>query len=392
MPPPLTWTADLEAWATDRQREYLRGVIEHGSLRAAARAHGWTLSAVHKSLTALRKKAATKGWSPEHDMTRTVPDPFVVRGTSTLYDADGKPKLQWVKSKLDDERYQLALRAAVEAMAEDVPRVRQSRAPKGVRAELCNVYTLTDCHVGMLAWSPEAGADWDLKIAERTLVEAFGYLVEASPPAEVGVVAELGDFLHFDSLEAVTPTNRHVLDADGRYSKVVTVAVRTLRAVVGLALAKHKRVVVLLAEGNHDMASSVWLRHLFQLLYEREPRVTVLDSPLPYYVHQHGRTMLAWHHGHLRKAQQLPGLFAARFPREWGASTRRYCHVGHRHHVEEREHDGMIVIQHPTLAAPDAYAARGGWISDRTITAITYHAEYGQTARNTVVPEMIKAG
>jgi DNA repair exonuclease SbcCD nuclease subunit len=164
-----------------------------------------------------------------------------------------------------------------------------------------------------------------------------------------------------------------------------------LRHVIDRALENHAKVIVLMAEGNHDMASSVWLRHLFGLLYENEPRVDVMDSELPYYVHTHGETMLAFHHGHLKKNDQLPLLFAAQYPKEWGNTTKRYCHTGHRHHVEEKEHSGMMVIQHATIAARDAYAARGGWIAERKIKAITYHKEYGETSTVTCTPEMLEA-
>jgi hypothetical protein len=99
--------------------------------------------------------------------------------------------------------------------------------------------------------------------------------------------------------------------------------------------------------------------------------------------------MLAFHHGHLKKNDQLPILFAAQFPKVWGETTKRYAHCGHRHHAEEKEHSGLTVIQHPTLAARDAYASRGGWIAERQVTAITYHSEYGQVARVTVTPEMV---
>jgi hypothetical protein len=40
----------------------------------------------------VKRKAAIAGYSPEHDMTRTVPEPFVVRGTSTYYDKEGQPR------------------------------------------------------------------------------------------------------------------------------------------------------------------------------------------------------------------------------------------------------------------------------------------------------------
>lgn len=82
-------------------------------------------------------------------------------------------------------------------------------------------------------------------------------------------------------------------------------------------------------------------------------------------------------------------LFAAQFPVEWGGSLHRYCHTGHCHHYDDKEHSGMRVIQHSTLASRDAYAARGGWIAQRQITAITYHNEYGQVATVTVTPDML---
>jgi hypothetical protein len=243
----------------------------------------------------------------------------------------------------------------------------------------------------MLAWHKEGGEDWDLNIAERTLVGCFEQMVISSPSASTCVIAQLGDFLHYDSaLAAVTPQSGHSLDADGRMPKMVKTAIRILRTVVARALEKHQKVVLLLAEGNHDISSSVWLRAMFQALYENEPRVQVIDSELPYYVYQHGSTMLAWHHGHLSKNNTLPILFASQFPKMWGATTKRYAHCGHRHHVEEKEHNGMTVIQHSTLAARDAYAARGGWLSDRNVTSITYSNKYGQVARNTVTPEMLE--
>jgi hypothetical protein len=242
----------------------------------------------------------------------------------------------------------------------------------------------------MLAWHKEGGEDWDLNIAERTLVGCFEQMVKSSPEASTCVVAQLGDFLHYDSaLSAVTPQSGHSLDADGRMPKMVKTAIRILRTVVDRALKKHQTVVLLLAEGNHDISSSVWLRAMFQALYENEPRIQVIDSELPYYVYQHGKTMLAWHHGHLSKNNALPILFASQFPKMWGSTTKRYAHCGHRHHVEEKEHSGMTVIQHSTLAARDAYASRGGWMSERHVTSITYSDKYGQVARNTVTPEMI---
>jgi hypothetical protein len=380
--------AQLASYATVRQLEYLEAIEKHGSHTKAAKALGVHRSAVDRSILALQRQAALKGYSPGHDMTRTVPDGFKVKGVSSLY-VDGKLSSQWVKSSADEDRRQELIRAAYEAMAEDLPRAFPIAANANYEQHLATLYTLTDSHVGMLAWAQETGADWDLKIAEATLTGCFQRMIDGSPAARVGFVNQLGDFLHSDGLVPVTPTSGHVLDQDGRYTKLVETAVRILRRVIQMALEKHEKVIVLMAEGNHDMASSVWLRVMFKALFENEPRVEVIDSPLPYYVYQHGKTMLAFHHGHLKKNDGLPILFASQFPKVWGETTKRYAHCGHRHHVEEKEHSGITVIQHPTLAARDAYAARGGWIAERQVSAITYHAEYGQVGRVTVTPEML---
>jgi|694.fasta_scaffold03608_55 hypothetical protein len=381
----------LKEWATPRQIEYIDAINKAGGWRKAAKALGINSHQVlMTSIKNIKARAAKQGYSPKHDMTHTVPSPFVVRGTSTLYDEDGKAKLQWVKTRLDEERVEQAIREAIDALSQDVIRVNPVQKPKNVSQSLANLYTLTDCHVGMKAWAAECGDDWDLTIAEQVLSAAFGHLIDSCPPAKIGIVNQLGDFLHFDSLDSVTPQHRNLLDSDSRFPKVVSVAVRILRHIISTALTKHEQIIVVISEGNHDMASSVWLRHLFSLLFENEPRVKVIDEVTPYFALSLGNTMLAFHHGHLSKNTALPMLFAATYPKMWGETTKRYCHTGHRHHVEEKEHNGMTVIQHPTIAARDAYAARGGWIADRAMTAITYHEKYGQVARTTVTPEMLQ--
>lgn len=379
----------LLEFCTEAQRQVLESCIKHGSLTAGALALGRNRGAGLEALRAAEKKAAIHGYSPQHDLTHVVAPGFVAKGHSTLYDGGGKPVLQWVKTTRDMQAQEQIIRDSIDALMACVPRAKPTKAPGDALSKLCNVYTLTDCHVGMHAWGKQTGADWDLSIAEQTLIAAFEQMIRGTPAARVGVVAQLGDFLHFDSLEALTPTNKHLLDADSRFSKVVAVAVRILRGVIDMALERHAEVIVLMAEGNHDPASSVWLRHMFQLLYEHEPRLTVIDAEIPYYVHKHGKTMLGWHHGHLKKKEALPILFASQYPEIWGETKHRYIHTGHMHHVDEKEHSGVYVVQHPTIAARDAYAARGGWVAGRHVNAITYHDEHGEVARMRVVPEML---
>jgi hypothetical protein len=256
---------------------------------------------------------------------------------------------------------------------------------------LCTVYTLTDAHIGMLAWHREGGEDWDLGIAEATITGCFERAIQSAPDSELAIFNQLGDLLHYDGLMAVTPTSGHILDADGRFTKMVEVAVRVLRRAIAMLLAKHPKVHVILAEGNHDIASSVWLRTMFKALYENEPRVSVDDSALPYYAFQHGNVALFFHHSHLtRKFDRLPGFFAAQFPVIWGATEYREIHTGDKHHAHEKDEQGARVIQHPTMAARDAYAARFFPPAERAMQAITYHKNFGQVGRVVVRPEMLQ--
>lgn len=380
----------LKEYATEIQKRRIDLLNEYGSYGAVAKMEGVDRQAIKKSISGLKVRAARLGYSPDHDMVHTVPDGFQVKGVSTYYNADGKPSGQWVKSSADDVRRKQLMEEAFAAMSEDLPRL-ESVQYKGVPiSTLCNLYVMTDCHVGMLAWHKEGGEDWDLKIAERVLTGCFEQMVMSSPQAGTGIVAQLGDWLHSDGLLPVTPTSHHILDQDGRFSKIVQVSIRILRRLVDFALSRHEKVVILMSEGNHDQASSIWLRVMFKALYENEPRVQVIDSELPYYVYKHGKCMIAFHHGHLKKNDALPILFASQYANIWGETTKRYAHTGHRHHVEEKEHSGMTVVQHPTLAARDAYAARGGWMAERQVSAITYHEQYGQVSKITVIPEMLE--
>lgn len=328
---------------------------------------------------------------PEGPPGETVagpPEGHDISGVSTLYGPDGSIKAQWIKTKADVERQKSLLHAMAAELAREIPRQKPIPKPRTANKHLLNLYTLTDCHVGALAWDQETGDNWDLSIAERTITECFRMMVESSPPAEQAIVLNLGDFLHFDSLQAVTPTSGHILDSDSRYQKVVEVAVRILRTVVNLALARHQRVTVIHSDSNHDPVGSVWLRTLFAALYEKDPRVAVNTSPKTYLAHRHGKTMIAFHHGHLGKFDRLPGIMAAEYPEIWGTTAKRYAHTGHYHHSRVLENAGMVVEQHPTLAARDAYAARLGLHAIRRVIGITYHDVWGEVGRVTCHPEM----
>lgn len=357
-------------------------VREHqGSVLAAAAASGLNINTFKSRYRVGVQRTAALG----------VEAPHLVKGTSTLFDSVGKQKLQWVKTKLDDKlRWQMMLASIEKRCGEVTPRPPVAIDPSVTPdADLCNLVTMTDCHVGALAWGRESGDDWDLKIAQRELTEAFVGMIRKMPAAGTCVINQLGDFLHTDGMLPVTPGHGHVLDADSRYQKMSEVAVDILEDVIAAALERHARVHIIMAEGNHDESGSVWLRVMFKRLFRNDPRVTVEDSPLPYYVFEHGNVMLSFHHGHKLKPAALPQWFASKFAKMWGRTTQRYGHSGHQHHLDEKDHMGMRWCQHPTFAASDAYSARGGWLSPREAIGITYDLD-GEASRIFERPKLFR--
>lgn len=381
----------IKAWASPRQAEYIDAVNKYGSARKAARALGVHSSTIDKAIIRAKLNAARHGYSPAHDMTHTVPDGYYVKGVSTYYNKDGKPVGQWVKSSIDRERQRELMHEAFRAMAEELPRLPPvERIPGPSNDDLLNCYVITDFHLGALAWAPETGADWDIDIAEKTLIAWFEQAIKQSPRASTALLAQLSDMLHWDGFDAVTPASKHLLDADGRFPKLVRVAIRVIRRVIDMLLTHHDRLHVIMADANHDPVSQVWLREWLAVLYENEPRITVDVSPSPYNAYEFGKVAIFTHHGHKRNVKNVAEVFAAQFREIFGRTKYAYAHLGHLHHVDVKENNLMIVEQHRTLAAPDAFAARGGWISGRDAKVITYHREYGEVGRITVSYDMIK--
>lgn len=390
MPPNISIDENLYRYCTPRQRVVLEAIDRLGSAKAASIELGINIGGASDAYVAVKKKAALMGYAPENDFTRPVPQGFVAKGVSTYYNSEGKPSGQWVKASLSHEALMDAMRETVKGFKDEIPPAVSTVAPVASEEQLCNLYTFTDYHLGMLAWHQEGGSDWNVSLAEKTIIAALVQMVNQSPNAHTGVLNIQGDFLHTDGKTPVTPTAKHVLDADSRFPKIRRAAIRIIRSLVNICLQRHQEVYLIIAEGNHDEESAGWLADLFAVHYEEEPRVTVNDSILPFYVFEWGNTMLGVHHGHKVKNENLPLLFAAQFPQEWGRTTRREIHCGHRHHRDEKEYNGVTIVQHPTLAARDAYAARGGWIADRAAWAITYHKKYGAVGRVMVTTEMLE--
>ena len=330
----------------------------------------------------VRRCAAVRGFSPDHDYTRAVPEGFVAKGVSTYYDKDGNVRGQWVKSHIGAEHAREVAEEAVRALSEDIPRAAPIAPPKINDQSLLAVYPFGDPHFGMYAWAQEAGDDFDLDIARNITLAAVDRLVDSAPAADTAVILPLGDVFHIDSTTNQTPASKNTLDADGRFVKVLGVGIQTFRHVIQRALEKHRRVVVRFVGGNHD-PHSIWALALTIAAYfEKDPRVEVDLSPSLFWYFRFGKVLIGATHGDKAQHRDLGGIMAADRAKDWGDTKHRYWYTGHIHNRTVTEQPGVMCESFRTLAAKDAWAAGMGYRAGRDMLCIIHHLEHGEVERH----------
>ena len=368
--------------------EQLREELASGMTnKAIAEKYGMNIRNVELRRSKLAKAGELHG---NPGIKKLVPDGYMVKGTSTMIDAEGNEKIRWVKTSIDNERLEVLMEQAREAFCSELPKANVVAHSGGqVNSELMTLYPIFDIHIGMMAHRHESGENYDTNTAEKLMESYFDHAISVSPSSEKAVILVGGDFLHSDGLEAVTPASGHCLDQDSRYAKLVYVAIRSIRGAVEKMLKKHKEVEIQIIEGNHDQSGMIWLRAAMAAFYENESRVFVDTSPAIMHKTRFGSTLLGYTHGHtMKKAESRLAAMATDYRKDFGECEFVYCHSGHFHHATVTECTLGIDEVHPALASKDAYAARGGWRSYRQAAAIVYHKNFGEVGRHIYRPGM----
>jgi hypothetical protein len=375
----------LEQYAvTDRQREVLRLRAEGWTISDIAKEFGVSERNIYKALERVKKRAARMGYSPEHDMTKPVPDGFVVSGVSTYYNDEGKAIGQWVKSKLSDDDRLKALSEAIADAVEDykgLAKPTKQNKQKRDGSDYLVAIPIGDPHIGLYAWAEECGEDFDTDIARDDLLNASHGLFNASPDADRCLIANLGDFFHSDNQSNRTSRSGAALDVDSRWARVLKLGCMVMVDMIYLALKKYPEVEVINAIGNHDDHSAVMLSAFLSAYFNDEPRVIIHPTVAKFHYVKFGKCLIGVTHGDTIKHADLGELMATDRAEDWGATEHRMWFVGHIHHSRKTELRGCTVESFRTLAAKDAWHAAKGYRSGRDMNAIVLHKEFGEVAR-----------
>ena len=329
----------------------------------------------------------TTGPSSEEDVpVLPVPEGHRVKGVSTLVGANGSTIAQWVKTDREREDREAAIREMLASLPEFVPARVGSIAPptEQLSDELLAVYPIGDPHLGMLAWAPETGQNWDLSKGVAILEKAIDDLVQRGARTSKAILAPLGDVLHSDDDRNRTRRSGHHLDVDGRWTKIMKATLGVVVYLVDRTLQHHAVVDVIIPPGNHDDLSAQMISIGLAAYYRNEPRVHVETEPSHFYYRRHGDVLLGFTHGHTSKRADLGAIMATDQPRHWGETTHRHWITGHVHHSSKDELRGCTVETFRTLTARDHYAHTAGYRSGRDMHRIVYHQTRGEVERSIV--------
>lgn len=368
---------------TPRQEQAVEALKRLGNISDAARELGVT----YRDIIRVLDRA---GYTS--DVRRQYLDPAIKSGM-TAVGTNMVPALAWAKipSKDGEIGYSLMLKPEVEPPEAVAERIREAlegmeaaepvSPPESVMADLCAVYPLMDAHVGMLAWGRETGSqDYDLDHAAQDMRHAFAKVLALTPAAEQAVLLIGGDFFHSDDSRAETPANRHKLDVDGRFWRVLDVGIGIIAETIHKLLQKHARVMVRVLRGNHDPHSSMTLNFALAERYRNETRVHIEKDPRDLFMLQWGKCAIFAHHGDKGKPQQM-ALYLSDVCPFWSETRHRHYLTGHVHHDHAKDLGPLRYESLRAFCPPDAYAASMGYGGRRALQSITFHKADGLVLR-----------
>jgi hypothetical protein len=252
-----------------------------------------------------------------------------------------------------------------------------------------------DLHVGKMAWGAEAGADYDLKIAERIATAAVSDLLEQVGHRHSQIAQILlpfgNDFFQYDTPAGTTTAGTQV-DHDGRFQKMYRVghqiAMWMIRECVKVA-----PVHIPVVPGNHDETAAFTMGMVLEAEFRREKRVTFDNGPAQRKYYRYGKTLLGFTHGNNEKIADLPGLMSVERSEDWALSTCREFHIGHFHHGKKREPitvedmKGCTVRWLRSLSASDSWHHKKGFVgTQRSAEAFLWRKSGGFAGHHVTAP------
>jgi len=367
----------LEFCTTEHQAMIYMAYGEHLTVNGTARATGKDASSVSQAIRVIQRKAEAGGLSQAFDARHLVPSTESVLGRSILTKDDDGNSI-WLKTKANVEKQREEFKTYIESLTSEIKPTKRVATPKGKQdKELLSAIFIGDAHIGMYAYAPETKhSDFDSDIASRGLREAIDNLIDRAPDSQTAMLVDVGDFMHANSSLNKTLAGTDV-DVDTRYDRVLQIAGEVMQYAVKKMLIKFKKVVVVVAKGNHNPDAAIAVQQITRAYFHKNERVEILNTSGYFHYIEWGKWLIGVNHGDKIKPQKLVNVMARDMPETWGRTTHRMWATGHFHHQQVLELDGCTVYKFGALPPPDSWHASKGFGGDGQMHLMTFRKEGG---------------
>lgn len=263
--------------------------------------------------------------------------------------------------------------------------IERNEKPEPLLAEL----SIFDAHFGKLAWSPETGQDYDIKICKNRYMKAardlLGRAAIHNPERIVYVVGN--DFFHVDHKGQTTSGTE--MDMDGRWQKAFRIG-KDCCVTIAEEASQIAPVDILVVPGNHDREKAFCLGEVLDARFHNNHEINVMNDPDPFVYYRWGKVLLGFNHGEEymgdKKRADLPIQMSTDRALDWSETVWREWHLGHFHSEDEmvwkyrstKQIRDLTVRVLPSLSSTDAWHRLKGYASPIAAECHMYHKKYGR--------------
>jgi len=332
----------------------------------------------------------------------------VKKGITTLYQV--RATLQ-PKAVLDSI-------AAIDAMFDEFTKLHETCGPdtsvlprpilrSADRPQMMEMF-LVDPHLGMLAWAPEVGLNYDIEIGIRDYKDAFVELLGWSQMYNVEeILVHIGhDLFHVDApgfdarggTRGGATTKGTMQDLDTRLARMFVKVEKLIIECIEECAARFPKVTVQMVPGNHDRHTVFKLGRVISAWFRNIPHVEVRNSPSVRTYYGYGSNVFMFTHGEefYRNRDNMATIFATECPPElWVRGKVREIHVGHNHINKQKVWDGRFteevwegrairVRSLPGLTPEDSWHFESGYKHQRRGTVMFWDRSGGMAGYHEV--------
>lgn len=240
----------------------------------------------------------------------------------------------------------------------------------------CLIPCLFDLHFAKYCSLTETGNLFCSDMAKENIISVVRKYIDRFKDRKFEkIIFPIGNDFFNSEYDGCT-TNHTKQDNDLTYSEMFCEGIKILTQCIDL-LSQLAPVDVVLVQGNHSSYSEFYLACVLDAYYKDNKYITVDNKPIPRKYIQFGNVLLGFTHGNEEK-DRIFNLMQSEVPELWGKTSTHEFIVGHEHHEEVEEKNGVVVRKISTITGSDAWHTKMGFtMAKKKAMAFIYDKQEG---------------